>query len=82
MEQIEHARRGRRLLDDDGLKAKGINFSRQHRHRLIKAGKFPRPVKLGANTNAWIEAEIDAYIETRISARDGDAPASAGSTCP
>jgi predicted DNA-binding transcriptional regulator AlpA len=32
---------------------KGIRFSRQHLHRLIASGDFPRPVKLGANSNAW-----------------------------
>jgi prophage regulatory protein len=50
--------------------AKGIKFSRQHLHRLIASGKFPRPVKLGANTNAWPESEIDQYLKDRIAARD------------
>jgi prophage regulatory protein len=60
-----------RMLSDEDLKQKGIKFSRQHRHRLIKAGEFPRPVKLGANTNAWPEPEIDRYLEQKIAERDG-----------
>ena len=59
-----------RLLDREGLRAKGIPFSRPHLHRLISAGKFPRPVKIGSGTNAWVEAEIDAYLESRITERD------------
>jgi prophage regulatory protein len=63
-----------RFLSAEDLIARGIKFSRQHRHRLIKEGKFPRPVKLGANTNAWPEPEIDAYQENCIAKRDAAAP--------
>jgi prophage regulatory protein len=59
-----------KILDDRGLKDKGIPFSRQHRHRLITAGKFPKPVKIGDATNGWIEAEIDKYIQDKIAERD------------
>jgi prophage regulatory protein len=59
-----------RLLGEEDLKQKGIKFSRQHRYRLIKAGQFPAPVKIGANTNAWPENEIDRWIEDLIAARD------------
>jgi prophage regulatory protein len=64
-----------RLLDEQGLKQKGIKFSRQHRHRLVRQGKFPRPVKIGINTNAWPEPEIDRYIEACIAERDALAAA-------
>ena len=59
-----------RLLDDQALRQRGFKHSRQHRQRLIKAGKFPPPIKIGLNTNAWIESEIDEFIESRIAARD------------
>jgi prophage regulatory protein len=49
---------------------KGIKFSRQHIHKLVSAGKFPRPIKIGENTNAWPEHEIDAYLKDRIRERD------------
>jgi len=58
------------ILDLDGLRRKGIKFSRVHLHRLAVAGKFPRPIKVGSNTNGWVESEIDAYIKKRIAERD------------
>jgi prophage regulatory protein len=61
-----------KLLSFPQLKsAKGIPFSRQHVHRLVSAGDFPQPIKLGLATNAWLEDEIDAWIEARIEASLG-----------
>src|SRR5262245_51597300 len=31
---------------------------------------FPKPVKIGARSVAWIEEEVDAWVEARIAARD------------
>lgn len=60
-----------RVLGFRDLKAlKGIPFSRQHIHRLVTAGKFPRPIKLGEATNAWDEREIDSWLNARIVERD------------
>ena len=59
-----------RLLNDADLREKGLRHSRQHRQRLIKRGKFPKPIKVGLNTNAWLENEIDAYVESCIAERD------------
>lgn len=52
------------------LRDRGIRFTRQHLYRLIKANKFPRPIRLGENRLAWVESEIDAYLETKIAERD------------
>jgi prophage regulatory protein len=49
---------------------KGVSYSRAHLFRLIRAGRFPKPIKLGENRNAFVEAEIDQWIEARIAARD------------
>lgn len=60
-----------RLLSFVELKSvKGIAYSKAHVHRLIRVGKFPRPIKLGENRNAWIESEIDSHIESKIMERD------------
>ena len=60
-----------KLLSTDELKtAKGIRFSRQHLHKLIRAGRFPKPVKLGPATNGFLESEIDAWIIARVKERD------------
>ena len=57
------------LIDRGGLRAKGIKWSRQHLDRKIKAAEFPRPVKLGAGTRVWVEAEVDAWLEARAAER-------------
>jgi prophage regulatory protein len=62
-----------KLLSFADLKAKGIPHSKAHIHRLMKAGKFPRAIKVGENRNAWIEAEINAHIDAKIAERDAAA---------
>ena len=60
-----------KVLDDAGLRAKGITYSRQHRDRLIKAGKFPPPIALGEGVwVGWVEFEIEDWLLERIAARD------------
>jgi predicted DNA-binding transcriptional regulator AlpA len=62
-----------KFLSAVDLSERGIKFSRQHRDRLIKAGKFPKPVKPGGNpngANAWIDTEIDEYQKRCIAERD------------
>jgi prophage regulatory protein len=59
-----------RVLSFPELKTeKGIRFSRAHIWRLVRASQFPEPIKLGVQTNAWNEAEIDAWLEARAAAR-------------
>jgi prophage regulatory protein len=53
---------------------KGIIWSRPHVHRLMDAGKFPRPIKLGKNTAAWLEDDIDKWISERMAERDSAEP--------
>ena len=33
---------------------------------MIAQGECPRPIKIGARSSAWIEKEIDQWIEQRI----------------
>ena len=59
------------MLSFPDLKAeKGIRFTRQHIHRLVKLKRFPAPFKLGKQTNAWIETEIDKFLKDCIAKRD------------
>jgi prophage regulatory protein len=37
---------------------------------LIDAGEFPKPVKVSQRRNAWLESEIIAWQQARITARD------------
>ncbi len=61
-----------RLLSFAQLKPeKGIVYSRVHLDRLEKVGRFPRRVSLGGGGRvAWVEEEVDRWIEARVAARD------------
>jgi len=64
------------LLGYSELKGIGVPYSQAHLYRLIKAGDFPKPVKLGNTPNAriaWQRAEILEWIDSRVQARDGRA---------
>ncbi|WP_302141038.1 helix-turn-helix transcriptional regulator [Halomonas alkalicola] len=37
-------------------------------YRLIEKGEFPRPINLGPRAVAWIEEEVNAWINSRIEA--------------
>ena len=47
-----------------------VGMGRTAVYELIKAGKFPRPVKVGA-ASAWIDIEITRWIE-RLAASRGE----------
>ncbi|QIG67393.1 transcriptional regulator protein [Rhizobium phage RHph_TM3_3_9] len=60
-----------KLLAIKELKSvKGIPYGKTSLYRLINAGEFPRPVRLGENRVAWLESEIDSWIANHVSARD------------
>jgi predicted DNA-binding transcriptional regulator AlpA len=61
-----------RILTKADLKARGIDFNSSTLWRKAKAGKFPRPVKVG-NRNGWPDNEIDEYVESLITERDAGA---------
>jgi prophage regulatory protein len=42
--------------------------SRSSIYEAIRKGKFPKPVKLGANSSAWINSEIDEWMRSCIEA--------------
>jgi prophage regulatory protein len=62
-----------------GRKARLIRFkevinrtskSRASIYTAMKAGRFPTTIKLGPKSVAFIEHEIDAWIDERTEARD------------
>ncbi len=60
-----------RLILISELKAqKGVPYSRGHLYRLINAGEFPKPIQCGGQRVAFVESEIDAWIASKITARD------------
>jgi prophage regulatory protein len=40
-------------------------------YKLIRAGKFPRHIKITERASGWLETDIDAWVESR--ARKGEA---------
>jgi prophage regulatory protein len=54
----------------DLKKQKGIPYCPDHLRRLSKAGKFPQAIQLSGGRVAYIEAEIDAWIDDRAAERD------------
>ena len=59
-----------RLSPYDALTGKCIPYSKSHLWRLERANKFPRRVPIGAGRYAYIESEVDAWIDARIAERD------------
>lgn len=62
----------RRLIRLPEVKSKS-GYGRSTIYAEIKAGRFPRPLKIGKRASAWSEAEIDEWIAARIAARDASA---------
>jgi prophage regulatory protein len=69
-----------RFLRYNDLREKGVPWCRMHLDRMEKAGKFPKRVRLGAGTVAWVEGEIDAFMACKIAERDARAQPSSPDT--
>lgn len=35
-------------------------------YRLVAKGEFPKPFPLVGNRTAWLESDVDAWLETRV----------------
>jgi predicted DNA-binding transcriptional regulator AlpA len=58
-----------KLIDKAGLMAKGLDLDDTTIWRKTRSGEFPKHVIVG-NRRAWVETEIDTYIESLIAKRD------------
>ena len=58
-----------RLIREEAVLQR-VHYSPVHIWRLEKAGEFPLRVHLGANRVAWVEAEINEWIESKLKERD------------
>ena len=54
-----------------------VCMSKTQLYRLINAGEFPAPVPVGRHRIGFIEAEVNAWIDTRIAMRDAGVGAEA-----
>ena len=53
------------LIDLDEV-LKRQPYSRSSIYRKVRTGDFPAPIKIGPNRNAWLESDIDQWIDQRI----------------
>lgn len=59
-----------RVIPFEKLEAeKGISYCRDHIRRLVRAGKFPQPIRLSESRIVWDEAEIDSWLQERAGTR-------------
>ncbi|HZQ00791.1 MAG TPA: AlpA family transcriptional regulator [Gemmataceae bacterium] len=58
------------ILRLPGVKGK-TGLSRSTIYDKVQKKQFPEPVKIGERAVGWVEAEIDAWVKTRITERDG-----------
>jgi predicted DNA-binding transcriptional regulator AlpA len=59
------------LLTRGDLPRLGLNLSPSTLLRLEATGHFPKRVRIGAHSVAWLASEIYAHIEALASAREG-----------
>ena len=71
--EVTGRKTGRRLLDYQALKDRGIPWTRIHIGRLEAAGKFPLHINVGGNSIAWFEDEVDDFLEMKAAERDAKA---------
>jgi prophage regulatory protein len=45
-----------------------VALSRTSIYRLISLGQFPKPINLGARAVAWLESDIDSWIQSKVDA--------------
>lgn len=47
-----------------------VGMSKGSIYNFIKAGTFPKPVKIGPKASGWLLHEVQDWIASRIDARD------------
>lgn len=48
-------------------------LSKSHIYALAQKGEFPKPIKLSERSSAWVESEVQEWIDNRIAERDQEA---------
>ena len=46
-----------------------VPYSASHIWRLERAGEFPQRVRLGGNRVAWLQSEVNSWVESKLAAR-------------
>lgn len=59
-----HLLRLKQVEEKTGLKRSQV-------YLYMKNGSFPRPIKIGPSSVAWLESEIDEWIGVKLGNRQG-----------
>ncbi len=43
-----------------------VGLSKSQIYRLVRAGDFPEPVRIGANSVAWSAERVNAWVHEKI----------------
>jgi prophage regulatory protein len=60
---------GVKLLTFSELKDHGVLLGRRQIDRLEARGRFPKRVQIGDARVGWVETEIDAHVNAKITGR-------------
>lgn len=44
------------------------SLSKSTVYALAQRGRFPAPIKVGARSSAWVESEVEDWVQNRITA--------------
>lgn len=66
-----------RLIGRDEL-LRIVPYTMQQIYRKEKDGTFPKRVRIGANRVAWVESEVQAWMDDRLASRATSQRAVAG----
>lgn len=69
MESPAQVSPGKRLIRVSVVMEK-VAKSRPSIYKMIRDRKFPRPIPVSSRTVAWLESEVDAWIEGQVKLRD------------
>ena len=59
------------LLSSKQVSAR-VSLSLSQIRRLISANKFPKPLKISAGRNGWLEKDVDDWVLNLIVGSDND----------
>ena len=47
-----------------------VPYSASHIWRLERSGQFPQRVRLGGNRVAWLQSEVNNWVENKLASRN------------
>lgn len=71
MSALRHAKSDELILLRLPEVSRRCGLGRSEIYRKIKAGGFPKPIKIGVKASAWPSPAIDSWIASRIAAASG-----------